>query len=321
MTALALPPVLPAPPAPTIAQLLRDQDGVISRRQARTAGMSEDQWQWRLDTGRWQSVLHGVAVAHSGVVTARQRSWAGVLFARTGASLSADAALIEHGMALAPPNVLHVVVPPARQMTTQTFATSGDEVRRRVQAHRLQVLDEWVHPTRTPPVLRVAPAALHAAAWASSPRSGEWRLAAAVQQRLVRPAELRVALEGMPNLPRRALLAEVLDDVELGAHAASELTFLRFLRRHGLPAPDRLQRRVRTGRVCYLDAAWERQRVGAELDGAHHRWVEAWDSDVLRANAVVVAERHDRLILLRFTTGNLRHDGPQVAAQLRAVLL
>ena len=108
--------------------------------------------------------------------------------------------------------------------------------------------------------------------------------------------------------------------MELGAHAASELDFLRFLRRHSLPAPDRLQRPVRVGSLRYLDAWWERQRVAAELDGAHHRTVGIWEDDVLRSNDLLVAGRYERVLLLRFTTGNLRHDGPRVAGQLAAVL-
>ena len=77
---------------------------------------------------------------------------------------------------------------------------------------------------------------------------------------------------------------------------------------------------MRTGSVCYLDAWWERQRVAAELDGAHHRTVGVWDADGLRANGVVIAERHDRVLLLRFTRGNLRHDAAEVAEQLRVAL-
>ena len=282
--------------------------------------MSEDQWQWRLDTARWQSVLYGVAAAHSGEVTDRQRSWAAVVFAGAGSFLSADAALVELGMALGAPNVIHVATPPTRQMTPQSFRTGADGTSRRVRPHRLAGLPGWAHPVRSPPTLRAAPAVLHAAAWAPTDRAGEWKLAAAVQQRLVRPAELRAALAQMPSLPRRALIGTVLDDVELGAHAASELAFLRFLRQYRLPAPDRLQRLVRTGSVCYLDAWWERQRVAAELDGAHHRTVGVWDADGLRANGVVIAERHDRVLLLRFTRGNLRHDAAEVAEQLRVAL-
>jgi very-short-patch-repair endonuclease len=287
--------------------------------QARLGGLSEDQWQWRLDTGRWQSVLHGVAVAHSGEVTDRQRAWAAVLYVGRDARLSADAALIELGMRLSAPREIHVVSP--REVVPQVFAREPDDDVVRVTPHRALRLEEWAHPVRQPPLLRAPVAALHAAAWASSDRAAEWRVAAAVQQRLVRVGDLRPVLQQMPRVHRRGLLREVLDDIEYGAHAASELDFLRFLRAHRLPRPDRLQRPVRTGKLRYLDAWWERQRVNVEMDGTHHRTVGIWDEDALRANDVVLVERHDRILLLRFTRANLRHDAERVAAQLAQALV
>lgn len=304
--------------APTWQQLLDEQDQVISRTQARRGGLSEEQWQWRYDTGRWQAVLPGVAVAHSGKVTPRQQSWAAVLYSGDGAHLSGDAALVELGMVLPPPAVVDVALPEHRIVVPQRFLR---EPVLRVQPHRVRHVERWTHPARQLPVVRAPAALLQSGAWASSDRAAEWRVAAAVQQGVVHPKDLRRLLTQMPRLRRRALLREVLDDVELGAHAASELDFLRFLRRHGLPTPDRLQRPVRRGTVRYLDAWWERQRVNAEMDGAHHRSVGTWESDVLRANDVVIGEAHNRILLLRFTRGNLRHDGPRVAAQLAAVLL
>ena len=301
--------------------LAERQDGVLTREQARRGGMSEEQWTWKFNSGRWQPLLQGIGVAHSGPVTDRQRAWAAVLSAGPGAHLSADVALIEHGMKLATPQVLHVVTSTQRQASRRWFPDVDGKVAFRVEPHRSDHLAQWAHPVHDPPVLRVGPALLHAVSWAVNDRQAEWRLAAGVQQRLIRVADLRQTLEQMPRLRRRALVCTVLDDVELGAHAASELDFLRFLRKHGLPLPDTLQRPVRHATQRYLDAWWERQRVTAEIDGAHHRSVGAWDADVLRANDVVIAEQHKRLILLRFTAGNLRHDGSRVAAQLREVLL
>lgn len=302
----------------TLVELLDLQGGVVTRAQARRTGMTEDQWQWRLDAGRWRSVLRGIAVAHTGELTESQYRWAARLAAGRGGALSGDAALIELGMKLPTPAVLHAAVPPGRRLAPQAFLLGQD---RSLQGHRISGLQAWLHPAHAPQVLRVAPAVLHAAAWAPSDRLAEWRVAAAVQQRLVRPSDLRTALAQMPRLPRRALVAVVLDDVELGAHATSELEFLRSLRRHALPAPDVLQRCVRTGTRCYLDAWWERERVAVELDGAHHRLVGQWEADTLRLNAVVLAERHDRVLPLRFTPGHLRHDGDEVAQQLRTALL
>lgn len=305
--------------APTWRGLLEQQDRVISRKQARACGLSEDQWQWFLDSGRWRSVLLGVAVAHSGEITDRQRAWAAVLSAGEGAHLTGEMALIGHGMKLKAPRDVHLAV--SRELLPRRFLVGEERERGRTVPHRLTHLPTWTHPVKEPPVLRVAPAALHAAAYAASDRAAEWRLAATVQQGLTQARELRTTCDGMPRLRRRSLIDEVLDDIEFGAHAGSELDLLRFLRRHQLPMPDRLQRPVRRGKIRYLDAWWDEQRVNAEMDGAHHRLVGTWDDDALRANDVVLVERHDRILLLRFTRGNLRHDELRVAAQLRDALL
>lgn len=58
-----------------------------------------------------------------------------------------------------------------------------------------------------------------------------------------------------------------------------------------------------------------------EIDGAHHIDVGQWGADALRANDVVISERLARVLLLRFTTGNLRHDEQTVVRQLRDALL
>ena len=307
------------PPQLRWDEVLAAQGGVIARHQALAGGLTARQWQWRT-ADQWQPVLPGVAVAHTGRVSADEQAQAAVLYAGPGAHLTADAALVRFGMKLPPCSVLHLAVPEGRVVRPQVLPSVGDERPVLVHPHQVRGLWQWSHPVRRPPVLRAPVAALHAAAWAPTDRSGEWRLAAAVQQRIVRPADLRAALDQLPRLRRRALLRAVLDDVEHGAHAASELALLRFLRQHRLPAPDRLQRPVRWGTVRYLDAWWERQRVAAEMDGAHHRLVGTWDDDALRGNAVVLRERHDRVLLLRFTAGNLRHDAEVVAAQLRDAL-
>ena len=301
-------------------ECVAEQDGVLTRQQALRGGLSEDQWQWRLDSGRWQALLPGIVVTHTGAVTTRQQSWAAVLLAGPGACLSGDAALVELGLDVGPLRVAHVAVPYGRSVLPRVLAPRAGG-RLAVQPRRVTGLTALTHPARRPPTVRAAPAVLHAAAWAVTDRAAEWRLAAAVQQRLVLPQDLRGSLAVLQRLPRRALIRTVLDDVEQGAHAASELDVLRFLRRWRLPGPDRLQRPVRVGQVRYLDAWWERQKVAAELDGAHHRTAGTRDDDVLRANDVLVVGRHDGTVLLRFTTGTLRHDAARVAAQLSALLL
>ena len=305
----------PAGLEPSWEGLLTAQDQVLSRRQALEAGMSGEAWEWRL-ARTWQAPAPGVAIAHRGPASQRQRAWTAVLLCGPGACLTGTWALAEQGWTAPDLGAVDVLVPEHRRVEPRVLQPSGLLVRPR----RFAGLDAACHPVRVPPVVRPATAALHAAAWAPTSRAAEWRVASVVQQRLTTTSALRNALEGLPRLPRRALLRAVLADVELGAHARTELDLLAFLRRHHLPRPDRLQLRERGEGVRYLDAWWERPRVVVEVDGAHHRLVGQWEADLLRANAVQVDHRDDRVLLLRVTGGQLRHDAEAVAQQLRAVL-
>jgi hypothetical protein len=255
--------------------------------------------------------LPGVAVAHTGTLTFEERVWAAVLYGGAGAAVSGDA-LVRLLTGRGPePEGIDVAIRAGSERRAKGF----------FRPHPCAALPALVHPIRRPPQVRAAAGVLHAAAWAGSDRAAEWRLAAAVQQRVVRVEHVRDALPAMGRLPRRALIETVLNDVELGAHARTELDFLALLRRNELPLPDRLQFQVRANGKRYLDGWWERQRVAAEVDGAHHMEVAAWDLDGLRANEVAVVHRDDRVVLLRVTAGNMRHAEKQLAEQFRAVLL
>lgn len=301
----------------TWREVLAAQDGVLSRAQALAAGLSSGSWEWRLRTGAWQSPVPGVAVAHSGGCTLRQRLWAAVLHAGAGACLSGDAALVHHGFTPQRLAVVDVVVAHERRVAPAQLRW-GDTVLRVVVHRTRSPLRRWASAQGGPPSLTPHLAVLHAAAWAASDRAAEWRLAAVVQQRLSAPVLIRAALESTPHLRRRALVRAVLADVELGAHAASELAFLRFCRAHRLPLPDALQVKVRADGVRYLDARYDRQRVTVELDGRHHMQVAQWEADALRTLHLVAADRDERVV--RLTAGNLRHDAATVARLLRTVL-
>jgi hypothetical protein len=296
--------------------VLDRQDGVIARHQALAAGMSRHEWAWKLERGIWRRALPGVAIAHTGGTTERERAWAAVLHAGNGAALSGDTALRLAGLPLADGRDLDVVVAKPRNVAGAKLRT---EDKRRVVVHRVHRHERWVRDVRGLPVMTAHAAALQAASWAGSDRAAEWRVAAPVQRRITAVPLLRSTLAQMPQLKRRRLLLAVLDDVEFGAHAGTELQFLRFCRSHDLPRPDELQVRVRSGTaVHYLDARYRRQRTTVELDGAHHRDVEAWEADALRSLRVAAALRGERVI--RLTTGLMRHEAAEVAGLLRAIL-
>lgn len=300
---------------PTWQELIARQDGVLARRQALAHGMTRHQWDRRLATNRWRALLPGVAVSHTGGTTERQRAWVAVLHAGEGALLSGDAALSLAGLLLPKLAVLDVAVPRQRHVVGGTLA---GEPAPAVKIHRVHGLEAWSREVRSLPVATTHAAVLHAVAWAASDRDAEWRIAAAVQRRITAVPALRSTLAQMPTLSRHALVRLVLDDVELGAHAGSELQYLRFCRKHGLPLPDELQVKVRSGKTHYLDARYRRQKVTVELDGAHHREVATWEADALRTLRVLAAMPGEQVV--RLTPGMLRHDGDEVARHLQVVL-
>jgi hypothetical protein len=313
---MALPSRAPDPERLHWHEVAAQQDGVLARWQALAAGMTAHAWEWRL--GRfWTRALPGVAVLHTGEITPRQGAWAAVLHGGPQAHLSGDAALRELGMKRLVVSSYDVVVPHRRTVVPSWLAGGSP-----VTPHRLRQSERWSSSQRGLPLLSVHACVLHAAAWATSDRWAEHRLASAVQQRKTVPSLLRPVLAQMPKHPRLALVRDVLDDLELGARARSELDFLRFCRAHGLPEPDVLQLQVRTGQTSrYLDAYYRRQRLALEIDGAYHLLVETWDADALRSLELAVARVGSGENLVRLTASNLRHDGAKVAALLRPLLL
>lgn len=299
-------------------RVLEGQQQVIARQQAMSGGMTRHAWAWQLERGTWTELLPGVAVAHSGGVTDEQRAWAAVLHAGKGARLSGDAGLLRLGFRSStresrPP--FDVAIPQERRVRMPTLPGGSP-----VLCHRMTGLDRWAWQLSDLPLVSPHAAVLHACAWAPTDRAAEWRLAAVVQQGLTAVPLIRLAFAQMPRLHRRVLIAAVLDDVELGAHAASELQFLRFCRTYQLPLPDALQVRVRAGKIRYLDAHYRQQRIIIEVDGAHHRFAAQWEADVLRSLQLAVAHRGSGEQIIRLTKAAMRHDGPEVAALLRSLL-
>jgi hypothetical protein len=302
----------------TWPQLAADQDTVLTRWQARYRGMSEDAWQWKLDKQLWTPILPGIVATHSGQVTPRQQRWAARLRIGQDGALIGDAALVELGFRLKDLPVIDVGLADRPAGKAAPMLSEGPLFRPR----SVQGLASMLHPARPLTVVRAPWAVLLSVALATTDKAAEWRLAAVVQQGLATVPDLRRCLVELPKLKRRALVLTVLDDVELGAHAASELEFLRFCRGHGLPVPDELQVAVRAGsRKLYVDARYTRRRVCVEIDGGHHRWVEQWDADVLRANDLAISAAGKGEVLLRFSAGSLRHEPERVVAQLRLALL
>lgn len=300
-----------------LADLLIDGDGVVDTATA-LKYLSEREIGWRVSSGRWQRLCRGVLVTHSGPLNDRQTLRVALLASGSNAALAGLTAAWLDGFTgfgdIVPfaDRPIHVLVP------------SG--YKRRLAPPRLRIVTHYsrrlteldVHPVRKPRRTRIARSLVDAASWMPTDRGAMAVLAAGVQQRLARVADLRMVVGQIETLRRRTLMAEVLGDIEGGAQALSELDFTRkVIRQFRLPEPSRqVGRRDRRGRQRWIDVVWEKWRVIVEIDGAQHTApLEQW-ADMERDNDLQI----DGYQVLRFPAWQVRQHPEFVAGKILEAL-
>lgn len=290
-----------APPEP-VAELRQQQCGVLTVDSA-TRWLGQGGVRWRLDSGRWQRPCYGVVVTHSGPLSSDELLWVAVLGAGKGAALAGLTAAQLDGLTGFDDSRIHIVIPASRVVRA--------ELPGGVVVHRSRSFTPSdIHPARRPPRTRMVRSLVDGASWMRTENGSRALLAAGVQQRLVRAADLAAELARRQGLHRQALIRATVVDIANGAQALSELDFSRLARRYGLPEPSRqVLRRDAAGRVRWLDACWERARVVAEIDGLWHMEPAAWWADMRRDNDLTISG----YLVLRFPAFAMR-DHPDVAA-------
>ena len=260
----------------------------------------------QLDARRWQRLGRAI-LPHNGPPTARERRTAALVTLGPRALLTSFTSLEEAGLSGWEREPVHVLVP------------RGARIRRPPGlALRIHYTDDWPaeHIRRD----RVGHAAVLAACSFATTRPACGLLAATVQQRLVRPADLVSAVQAASRVRHRRSLLLGAQDIAQGAQAMSEIDLARLCRRHGLPEPLRQAvRREPSGRRRYLDAEWRTRhgrRVVAEVDGALHLIAGRWWDDQLRQNELAISDD----VVLRFPTVVVRSEARLVADQLTRAL-
>lgn len=264
--------------------LLRDQEGVISRRQALHLGICDPDLARLVRRKELARVHPGVYVDHTGRLGWSQRAWAAVLFAWP-AALCADSALVAHGVRSA---TRDLDGRPRRDGSGGPLIHVAVDARRRVReppgvrVHRVTDLSSRVQPNVRPFRLRLEPALVQVAGAMARRGDGAGALAVladACQERRTTPGRLAVALRAHTNVAGRRFLLEVLDDVAAGAYSVLEHRYLtRVERPHGLPTARR-QRTVRAGRTAaYRDVEYAGLAAVVELDGrlGHELSADRW---------------------------------------------
>lgn len=296
-------------PAPTrrsldtdeLAHVLVVQDGVVSRRQILDLGGTDHDIARMLRRRDLTTLHRGVYVNHTGPPSRRQQEWAAVLYFWP-AALTRESALPTPARS----GPIHVAVSLGRRVSR----LSG------VVVHPTADLDRRVAWNLGPPRLRHADAVVEvASALAAGAATDPAQVAAvfrhladATQTRRTTAAALAADVRSRARLPGRALLLELLEDLQTGACSVLERGYLELERRHGLPTENRRQTTGRAnGRAAYRDVDHSDYGQLIELDGRpFHDDATSRDLDAGRDLEAAVAEG---VGTVRLTYGLVFRDG------------
>jgi hypothetical protein len=257
-------------------ELLRLQEGVITRRQALTAGLTEKAIVVRLHGGRWQRLQAGVYGTFSGEPPRTAILWAAVLRAGPDAALSHQTAAELYGLTDAPAPLIHLTVPSGSPVSRP----SGTVV------HYSGRLGQTRHPALLPPRTRVEDSVLDLVGNMTSLDQAVGLISRAVGGRRTTARLILAALAGRPRMRWRADLIRVLDITAQGALSLLEYRYVtRVERPHGLPRGTRQHRVSRGGSHQYQDVSYEEYALVVELDGVAAHPLESRWRDARRDNA------------------------------------
>lgn len=285
------------------------QAGMVSRAQLALHGVDRFAVRNQVRAGRWTLRSATVVSTTTGELSRLQTMWLGVLHAGDRGLLGDLTAAELAGLRNWHRDVVTVLVPYDLDLDDDVPGVHFARTRRRLPAMQ--------EPASPLPRLRVEPAVLHFAAYQPSTRAARGVVAAAVQQRLTTPAQLRTWVGLMRPLRKAPLLRGALDEIEGGSQSMSELDVVRLCRDHGLRLPDRqVRRKDAEGRLRFTDCEW-RLASGSvlvlEVDGAFHMEVGHWEDDLARQRRLTATGR----LVVRCTSRELRDEPDRLAADLR----
>src|SRR6266851_8391675 len=178
-------------PLPLACQeIIGNQNGVISRKQALAAGLGPDVIVRLVGSGRLRPMWRGVYSVFNAQSTRGAELWAAVLHAGPGAVLSHQTAAEMQGLSDEPSSLIHVTIPEARRVEP----VGGIVIHRsgRVQSAR--------HPVLLPPRTRIEESVLDLVQQATTfDRAFAWA-AVACQRRLTRADLIAIAMDDRKKL-------------------------------------------------------------------------------------------------------------------------
>ena len=287
--------------------LVETQDHVLTRAQLLSFGHSPGHLAAQVAAKRWRALTSTLYVLHNGPLTQRQQWWAASLAV---GPLAGRTALQAWGIKGWQSAYVEVLVPRGARPELP------DGVAIKVHESRRLTSEDVAH--RDPPRTRLERSAIDAAAWTKDPRAACGLLAAVVQQRRTNASRLSAELKAAGHVRHVSLLHSVLQDIDGGAQALSEVDLAKVCARAGLELVERqVVRRGADGKRRYVDARVRSRETGrsvlVEVDGALHLLVASYWEDMHRGNELVIGGSP----VLRFASIALKLEPEVVIDQLR----
>jgi very-short-patch-repair endonuclease len=285
------------PPSPWVGDLATI-DALVA------AGLKRRTVRRRISVGRWSEPLPGVACRTTGDLNDDQRLTGALLYAGAGSMLSCATAGVFWGLGRAS-HAVHVATSHGRNIRSTPEVT----VHQTKRPCEPRLVQDWLvtPPSRT---------AIDIALELHDIDAVRSVLGRAVQSNRSTPVQLGDELDLAPKhgslLPRVAL-----EEIALGAHAASEARLVRLILRTGLAAPEYNAAVQTSAGTKYVDALWRSRGKGVEIDGrAFHLGPTEWAADLARQNAIQTCG----IVLLRIPAYRLWREPAAVISEITAFL-
>lgn len=260
----------------------------------------------RIERGAWQRPCRGVVVTHSGPLNRTELLACALASAPPGSALAGPTALESETFTGFEDDRIHVVIPRGGRHPSMTGIF--------VHVSR-ELTDADIHPLRSPRRTRPARSAIDHASWQTSERRARAIVIAAMQQGLVSVRQMREALTRRGPCRHRALIVESILDSAGGTQSLPERDFATIWAATGLPRLTHQRRVRRPDGHFYLDAYCAGLAFGIEIHGIQHLGASHWDTDLGRANEIVIAGEP----VLQFTSFAVRRERRRVAEQVLAM--
>lgn len=279
------------------------QSRVITAAQARALGISSSWLSRQIQAGHWQRLYQGVYVTHSGPLSWFARAHAALLISQPNAYLSHESAWFLAKMQPSPPRLITVSI-------------------NRDYALRSRPGVKFFRRSFTP---AVTGRLLH-----TVPEETVLDLIAQTRDRLevigkltegmrggMHPNRVLAALSRRGRYRHRALVSNVLSEIEAGVESPLEHLYDDLERAHGLPQSRKQKSERVDGRWIRADRVFEGYWIRVELDGQLAHPNGRTNLDTWRDNAVMV--KHGS-ITLRYRWHHIVGKRCETAGQIAAAL-